>query len=167
VCDHCILTRVIVAILGLGFACSSHALAGRVWIQYANDFQGSVGPEWSVIRTTTTPLGARTFLGQFGSEAVILTVNNVRPHTVLRVEFDLFIIGSWDGNYARPGAGPDVWDLSVQDGATFLHTTFNTHTFPGCETTDLDGDDDVDLDDLAMLQRCISGTVPADPNCMD
>ena len=276
---HCART---VAILAASLVGAAQANAGKVWIQYSNDFQGAVGSEWSIARTATTPTGARKFLGQFGAETVTLTIGNLRPHTLLSISFDLFIIGSWDGNYTNPGAGPDIWDLTAQGGATFLHTTFNTHTFagqyqaypgtypggqyasntgavevntlgyscsgscvnavyhldleyyhakdsivlvfsatnleaianeswgldnvvvsvsspapdfdndgdvdqfdlgymlacaggaglpihgfPGCETTDLDGDDDVDMDDFAKFQRCISGSMPADPNCMD
>jgi hypothetical protein len=35
------------------------------------------------------------------------------------VSFDLFIINTWDGNF-----GPDLWEFSVTDGPTLLHTTF-------------------------------------------
>jgi hypothetical protein len=37
----------------------------------------------------------------------------------------------------------------------------------GCEEADLEGDNDVDQSDFALLQTCISGTgVAADPNCI-
>ena len=37
---------------------------------------------------------------------------------------------------------------------------------PGREAKDPDGDNDVDLDDFGIFQRCLSGeNVAADPNC--
>ena len=63
------------------------------------------------------------------AKSVTLTFYNIPTHGGLRVSFDLFIIGSWDGNYVSPSAGPDIWDFSPQTGLPVLHTTFNTHTF--------------------------------------
>ena len=40
--------------------------------------------------------------------------------------------------------------------------------FPGCETTDIDGDGDVDQTDFGFVQRCMSGyNVPSDPLCVE
>jgi hypothetical protein len=104
--------------------------AGVPRLHYSTDFEGSVGPEWVPdSRTDVTPKGARGFLGQFGPERVTLTLDSLPGHGYVTVKFDLFIIGSWDGNYVSPTAGPDIRDLSAQDGQTVLHTTFNTHTF--------------------------------------
>jgi hypothetical protein len=90
---------------------------------YNNDFEGSVGSEWSNTTTDITPAGARRFLGQFGNQTVGLTLNNLPLHRKVTVYFDLFIIQSWDGN-ASSIYGPDIWDLSVSSGQTLLHTTF-------------------------------------------
>jgi hypothetical protein len=38
---------------------------------------------------------------------------------------------------------------------------------PGCSNADLDWDEDVDSDDFAAWQRCLSGTFLADPQCDD
>jgi hypothetical protein len=117
------------AVIAAGFLGTVATAAGAVSIQYSNDFQGSIGAEWSVNRVDITPAGGRKFLGQFGNESVTLTVNNLRPHRAISIAFDLFIIGSWDGNYVSPGAGPDIWEVSADPGGTILRTTFNTHTF--------------------------------------
>lgn len=38
----------------------------------------------------------------------------------------------------------------------------------GCENRDFDGDNDVDLSDFGLLQRCYGGSgQPADPDCAD
>ncbi|MGE0682964.1 MAG: thrombospondin type 3 repeat-containing protein [Candidatus Binatia bacterium] len=96
------------------------------FVVYSNDFEGAVGPEWSSALTDTTPAGARRFFGQFGSGTVSLTLTGLPAHTNITVSFDLFILQTWDGNGIP--FGPDIWDLSVVDGPTLLHTTFsNVH----------------------------------------
>jgi len=94
---------------------------------YFNDFEDVLDPltEWSLALTDTTPAGERMFLGQFGNDAVSLTLPFV-PASNVALSFDLFIIHSWDGHAVGAG-GPDIWDLSVEGGPTLCHTTFATH----------------------------------------
>ena len=104
---------------------------------YTNDFEGTVGAEWCSTSVSTTPVGARKFLGPFGCGTRSLTFTGLPSHTEVTVSFDLFIIGSWVGNSSA--WGPDSWDLSVDGGPTLLHTTFSNSgadqaypgTFPG------------------------------------
>ncbi len=95
-------------------------------VVYTNNFEGTVGPEWSNRTTSLTPNGARRFLGRFGSQTTTLTLSNLPAHTNLSVLFDLFIILTMDGN--APGHsewGPDLWRLSVEGGPTLIQTTFS------------------------------------------
>jgi len=93
---------------------------------YSTDFESPVGPEWSVTNRSVTPVGGRTFLGDFANQTATLTLSSLPTHNQLVVSFDLFIIRTWDGN--NTVAGPDIWDLSVVGGSTLLHTTFqNPH----------------------------------------
>ncbi|HBE21557.1 MAG TPA: hypothetical protein DEG17_00865 [Cyanobacteria bacterium UBA11149] len=92
---------------------------------YSNDFEGTVGSEWSKTSTEMTPKGGRNFLGRFASEAVSLKLDNLTPHTDVSVSFDLFIIQSWDGNNTIYGS--DIWELSVANGTTLLSTTFTNN----------------------------------------
>ena len=85
---------------------------------YSNDFQGAgpVGPEWSTTDTDTSPGTAShpadTFLGQFSNQNVILTLNNLHPaHTQVTIDFDLYVIRSWDGNFSEDNRGPDFWGI--------------------------------------------------------
>ena len=85
---------------------------------YSNDFEGPgpVGSEWSNTSTDTTPgtvpHPADKFLGQFGNQDVTLTINNLPlDHTELRIEFDLYVIRSWDGNFDQDARGPDYWAM--------------------------------------------------------
>jgi uncharacterized repeat protein (TIGR01451 family) len=107
-------------------------------VLYSNDFSGPVGPEWSNTATATAPCG-KSFLGQFGSGTVSLSLDNLPAHTELTLVFDLFIINAWGGSLSNPVGGvpqgPDIWDLSVAGGPTLLHTTFsndgNAQAYPG------------------------------------
>lgn len=94
---------------------------------YSNNFERVAGSEWSNPSTSTTPNG-RDFLGQFGNDAVTLTLNELPVHKEVVVAFDLFIIATWDGNRTDNNLGPDIWDLSVLNGPTLLHTTFGNGT---------------------------------------
>ncbi|MDB9535241.1 Calx-beta domain-containing protein, partial [Dolichospermum planctonicum CS-1226] len=98
---------------------------------YFNDFETAAGTEWSNQTRSITPVGGRNFLGEFGNDTVSLTLNNQGNSTVT-LEFDLFILKSWDGSY---GAGPDIFTLSIAGGQTLLNTTFsnvgNEQAYPG------------------------------------
>ncbi|MBL8798920.1 MAG: hypothetical protein JNM56_33860, partial [Planctomycetia bacterium] len=101
-------------------------------VVYQNDFQGAVGSEWSSTATSLTPVGNRQFLGEFGNESVSLALADLPTHNSVTVSFDLFVIRSWDGNNTESNAthgslGADVWNLTVADGPTLLHTTFSNH----------------------------------------
>ena len=91
-------------------------------VVYQNDFQASVGAEWSLTNRETSPVGSRTFLGRFDNQTATLTLSGLSAHDSLAISFDLFIMDSWDGNTG--GVGPDMWSFSL-DGATYLNTTFS------------------------------------------
>jgi probable HAF family extracellular repeat protein len=123
--------------LFLAIGLVADGFAQKVATVYTNNFEGTVGPEWSKSTVETTPIGARKFLGQFGSETVSLTLTNLPLHWQIQVSFDLFIINSWDGN-GNFCCGPDIWELSTGDGNSLLRTTFsntggsgNRQSYPG------------------------------------
>ncbi len=95
---------------------------------YNNDFETSVGSEWSKPITDVTPIDQRHFLGQFGSESVRLELVNVPNNSWVTLSFDLFIINTWDGNgncLWSYGQNLDIWSLSTIDGQQLLRTTFS------------------------------------------
>jgi hypothetical protein len=105
-------------------------------VVYANDFEGTIGTEWSVPQMiSTTPVGGRKFLGEFANAVASLRLANLPVHTQLSVSFDLFILKSWDGN--RTDFGPDTFQLYVEGGPTLIRSTFSTYTaqsYPGALT---------------------------------
>ena len=131
------ITAFVAAIVTLSFLV---APGGNLLAQttvYTNDFEGVVGAEWSSTSVSTTPVGARKFLGDFRIGTVSLTLTGLPSHTEVKVSFDLFIIGGWVGNSSV--WGPDSWALRVDGGPTLLYTTFSNSgddqaypgTFPG------------------------------------
>ncbi|MDI1446371.1 phospholipase D-like domain-containing protein [Polyangium sp. 6x1] len=101
---------------------------------YFNDFEGALGPEWSVVSgalpsalVSETPGGSRPktkFLGQFDNHTVKLTLSHLPPHEQITLELDVFVIQTWDGN-----GGPDGWGLKM-DGGFLLGTTFSNVASP-------------------------------------
>nr|WP_168652943.1 MULTISPECIES: choice-of-anchor L domain-containing protein [unclassified Dolichospermum] len=96
---------------------------------YSNDFESDSVTGWSSSTRSTTPVGSRNFLGEFGNDTVSLALNDVALNGSVTVEFDLFIINSWDGNGTTFGAGPDKFTVNTSDGQTLLNTTFAN--YPG------------------------------------
>ncbi|MDD1457444.1 hypothetical protein MEN95_21380, partial [Dolichospermum sp. ST_sed7] len=98
---------------------------------YFNDFETAAGTAWSNQTRSITPVGGRNFLGEFSNDTVSLTLNTQANSTV-SLEFDLFILKSWDGSYSGTG---DFFTLSIAGGQTLLNTTFtlysNQQAYPG------------------------------------
>jgi hypothetical protein len=99
---------------------------------YENDFESGVGPEWSStagpLTISATPFFQRKFLGEFGNGVVSLTLDGLGAHTVAVVEFDLFVLRSWDGLNQDLGcnsASCETWSLSVEGGPTLVESNFN------------------------------------------
>lgn len=121
------------ALLALMIMASSTAMAGTI---YFNNFEGSVGSEWSNTATTTTPAGCThctTFLGEHVNDSVVLTLSSLPTNTTISISFDLFIIRSWDGN-GENGWGPDDWTLAISNGPSWTYTFANgtgiTQSYP-------------------------------------
>ncbi|MDB4656255.1 HYR domain-containing protein, partial [Flavobacteriales bacterium] len=86
-------------------------------LYYENDFETSVGSEWST--TTTRLYNGGTVLGEFGNSSATLNLTGLPSHDSIRVEFDLYIADTWDGN----GGGPDTWNLTM-GGTNVINATF-------------------------------------------
>ena len=94
---------------------------------FEDDFQSSpINSEWSdptgVLPALFTYNSTQVF-GPFGSKTINLDLSALPTHTYIRVEFDLYIFDSWDGNNDN-----DEWKLKV-DGVDRIHTDFDNHTW--------------------------------------
>ena len=101
----------------------------RTVAEYVYDFESSVPGEWSHTNRSVTPSEGRTFLGRFGNDTVSLDLSTLPTHDSIEIEFDLFVIGSWDGNATVNDNGPDYWEWAL-DGGRQLLTTFTNNAPP-------------------------------------
>ncbi len=94
---------------------------------YFNDFETAAGGEWNT-PTVVTPVCGSRFLGEFGNQSAILTLNNLPEHTKLLVAFDLYTLRSWNGNLSihKQERGPDYFRFDV-DGLRLINTTFSNN----------------------------------------
>lgn len=76
---------------------------------------------WSEVKVSNDTSG-KPFHGPFENQPVSLTLDHLPVHRWVRVTFDLYIIGSWDGS--SPVWGPDFWSLCVRGQARLIHATF-------------------------------------------
>ena len=73
---------------------------------------------------TSIEFNGSNILGNYSNELVNLDLNNLSDHEEVRVEFDLYIIDSWDGNsLTNPNEGPDLFSVII-NGAPAMLTTF-------------------------------------------
>ncbi|MHB1142470.1 MAG: hypothetical protein ACYC1T_12050 [Sulfuricaulis sp.] len=128
------------ALLGFFGCLSLSANAATVYTNnfYSNDFQDSIGSEWSHTSVASAPNpdygGTRLFLGEFGNETVSLSLNGLSAHGFATVSFSLYLIRSWDGDdttVVNDLLGPDIWSLGVAGGPTLLSTTFSSGNAAG------------------------------------
>lgn len=101
-------------------------------IVYQQDFETTSDTlsEWSLPHIAVTPIGNRRYLGDFGApgttidnaEQETLSLAGLPTHSKLHIQFDLFVLGSWDGNAPN---GPDIWRAAVRGGATLVNATFS------------------------------------------
>lgn len=89
---------------------------------YSTGFETGASAEWSLQNVDTTPNGGRKFLGQFGNGGPRLQLGNLPAHHQATLEFDLYLIRSWDGS--DPVYGPDFFRVSVVNGPMLLDNTF-------------------------------------------
>lgn len=94
-------------------------------VPYAQDFEGSIGEEWSNRHTISQTSAFTRFSGRFeNQQAQTLTVATTPgvEHTIL---FDLYIIDWWDGKWSWQNRGPDTFSVKVNGTAVFSHAFSN------------------------------------------
>ncbi len=94
------------------------------YMTYQNNFESGAGPEWSQSAIDVTPSGDRSFLGQFNTITVSLTLSDLDEHDELTLEFDVYVIKTWDGAWGG-GYSPDRLTVSVAGGPTLLNKAYN------------------------------------------
>ena len=71
-----------------------------------------------------------TLLGFYNNEEVSVTIPDLPGHNVLKIEVDLWIHDSWDGNPDDGVNGPDFWFMKIDEEEVFRTTFSNTPCMP-------------------------------------
>lgn len=112
------------------FVAAFHGSDASAGIVYVTDFEGTVGPEWSMNSTVDSAPGLSTFLGRYANDVATLSLSVV-PGVQHVLYFDLYIIDSWDGFLPIPSiAGPDRFTVTI-DGNVLFDNTFYNNTADG------------------------------------
>lgn len=110
-----------IGLIVLVSACQEDRLESQE-IVYSNDFStldlaGIENAKLFVFR-------GDTLLGFFNNEETTLRLNNLPGHNVVKVEVEILVHDSWDGNLDDGVNGPDFWFMKVNDREVF-RTTFS------------------------------------------
>ena len=125
---------VLIGCIGL-FACSK-AVPERNYAYY-NDFEDSDIPTKFKVYSATGLVDSNKVsrfnnshvLGRFNSNFVVLKVDSVAPHNVLKIEFDLLLHDNWQGNFIPPGGSlPDIFQVKLDNNPILLTTFSNDNT---------------------------------------
>lgn len=73
-----------------------------------------------------TPIKSNFFLGKLSNNTAALSVYNITEHDSITVSFDIYIIGTWDGNNRTYGR--DIFMLKL-DTNECIKTSFSNTTF--------------------------------------
>lgn len=68
-------------------------------IFYDSFESGTARSEWSSNKSVDYGANFSYFLGRYSNSAVTLTLTNIALNSLVTLNFDLYIIDSWDGNY--------------------------------------------------------------------
>jgi hypothetical protein len=98
--------------------------ASQAGVIYSNDFTASNTIGWSTNGVATTPSG-ESFLGELGNQTSTLSLSGLSSHNTVSVEFDLYILKSWDGS-GQYCCGPDTFNFSLNNTSVFQDTFSNT-----------------------------------------
>lgn len=104
----------------------------------SNDFQNAVGAAWTFPaisppnEPTIQDYNGDSVLGFLTNQQAIYSQSGLAPHQYVKVEFDLYLHDTWDGNDAFTGV--DTWKMDI-DGNNIVNTTFSnfgyrTQAFP-------------------------------------
>ena len=98
---------------------------------YSDDFEGGAKLAWINGRTNDFYHAAFTeFLGRYGNQTVSLTLVDLPPHDSVWLEFDLYLIDSWDGGDLD--YGPDIFEVGYGGSrSNLLSNTFGECFAPG------------------------------------
>lgn len=101
-------------------------------VNNSNNFQSSIGSAWSfpAISPANEPslkgFNGDSVLGFLTNQQAVYTQSGLSSHEYVKVEFDLYLHDTWDGNDVSTGV--DAWKMDV-DGSNVINTTFSNFSY--------------------------------------
>ncbi|MEI7979362.1 MAG: PKD domain-containing protein [Bacteroidota bacterium] len=98
----------------------------------SNNFNTAIGSEWtfSTVVPSNVPelktFNSESVMGYLTNQQALYTQTSLATHDFVKVEFDLYLHDTWDGNSTT--SGPDVWKMDV-NGTNIINTTFSNLTW--------------------------------------
>ncbi len=101
-------------------------------VVYQNDFENGDAVYWNNRQCDITPIGKRTYLGEFLNEPIRLELRDLPAHKLLRIKFDLFMLDGLDGLVGAPRSfGVDSWEMKIDGRLRPIAAAFsNFHKDP-------------------------------------
>jgi len=90
---------------------------------YQSRFENGADKHWSVDKVAR---GGLPFLGELHTGEAVLTLRELPEHQRLRLQCDLLILRSWDGDVQ--GDGPDTLAITLDDGRKLLSASFSNNS---------------------------------------
>ena len=106
---------------------------------YSNNFNTSIGSNWTFPATSPVNVpsilsyNGESMLGALQGQKAEFNMTGLPTHNTIKVEFDLYLFDTWDGNDIW--VGEDKWKMDV-DNTNIINTTFSnfsyrTQAYPG------------------------------------
>ncbi len=110
---------------------------GYTSLALMEDFENGLSAGWSGGNLITTPSGEKVCESAYpASQSIQLLIDPIAPHKRIKVGFDLYIIGPWQGNGEDGVSLPAFFDFGVTGQNAKITTTFCnletcTQAYPG------------------------------------
>jgi len=94
------------------FSCSKSDELQQNELFYSNDFES--GDLDAIDGAQLLTFNNTTVLGNYNNDGFTLNLNNIGPHDLIYISFDLYIHDSWDGNFNNFDPDqPDAWFIEL------------------------------------------------------
>jgi alpha-tubulin suppressor-like RCC1 family protein len=110
---------------------SNNAASKEIVVAYSStlledDFEGGLGSQWLEGQINVTP-GGDLFINNPGvsDQTVRLLLNELGPHETLKIRFEIYVIGPWQGNGLTGSLDPALFQFGETGETAQLFTTFS------------------------------------------
>lgn len=113
--------QIFIMLTVLGFTClNSCKGVQKETILFESDFERGVPAV--VNNGKVEQFNGSGVLGRYSENGFIIKIENLKPHNLIRITYDLYIHDSWDGNKTGPD-GEDIFIMNI-DGGSSIYATF-------------------------------------------